>query len=200
MYTRTMQMATAKTVNEVPYIPVAEIDFKGATRKMRDLSCSTEDGDSNTPTKRRKTREPAHIENDQRQREFLSKLSLCGTRPALLAITEPYSESFIPFGSMKNLLLQNLYSPSNAACSLDIILKKCEELTLPVLSNEQLQKIQCETAKQAHSKLWFKLRSGRITTSKFKQSCRTDANIPSRSLIKSICYPTESKFINSTVA
>jgi len=105
-------MATAKTVNEVPYIPVAEIDFNGATRKMRDLSCSTEDGDSNRPTKRRKTLEPAHIENDQRQREFRSKLSLCGTRQAILAITEPYSESFIPVGSIKNLFIQNLYSPN----------------------------------------------------------------------------------------
>ena len=79
---------------------------------MGDLSCSTEDGDSNRPTKRRKTLEPAHIENDQRQKGFLSKLSLCGTRPAILAITEPYSESFIPFGSIKNLFLQNLYSPN----------------------------------------------------------------------------------------
>jgi len=79
---------------------------------MKDLSCSTEDGDSNRPTKRRKTLEPAHIENDQRQREFLSTLSFCGTRPAILAITEPYSESFIPVGSIKNLFIQNLYSPN----------------------------------------------------------------------------------------
>ena len=79
---------------------------------MKDLSCSTEDGDSNRPTKRRKTLEPAHIENDQRQREFRSKLSLCGTRQAILAITEPYGESFIPVGSIKNLFIQNLYSPN----------------------------------------------------------------------------------------
>ena len=42
--------------------------------------------------------------------------------------------------------------------------------------------------------------SCRIAASKFKQSCRTDAINPSRSLIKSICYPTESKFTNSAVA
>ena len=189
-----------KAVKEVPYLPVAQIDFKGATRKMRDLNCSTEDGDSSRPKKRKKTEELLHSENYQRQRQFLSKVSLCGTRPAILAITEPYNESFIPLGSIKNLFLQNLYSPSNAGCSFDIILKKCEEITLPVLSNEQLQKIQCETAEQGHSKLWFRLRSGRITASKFKQACRTDINNPSRSLIKSICYPTENKFTNSAVA
>ena len=94
-----------KAVKEVPYLPVAEIDFKGATGKMRDLSCNTEDGDSNRPTKRRKIQEPPHIKINRRQRE----------------ITEPYSESFIPFGSIKNLFFQNLYSPSNAGCSLDII-------------------------------------------------------------------------------
>ena len=124
----------------MPCLRVAEIEFKGAKRKMRDRSCTPEDGESNRPTKRRKTKEPPHIENDQRQREFLSKLSLCGTRPAILAITEPYSESFIPLGSIKNLFLQNLYSASNAGCSLDIIIKKCEEIALPVLSNEQLQR------------------------------------------------------------
>jgi len=42
--------------------------------------------------------------------------------------------------------------------------------------------------------------SGRIAASKFRQACRTDANNPSRSLIKSIYYPTESKFTNSAVA
>ena len=44
-----------KAVKEVPYLPVAQIDFKGATRKMRDLNCSTEDGDSSRPKKRKKT-------------------------------------------------------------------------------------------------------------------------------------------------
>ena len=117
---------------------------------MRDLSCSTENGDSNRPTKRRKTQEPPHIENYLSQREFLSKLSLCGTRPTILSITEPFSEGFIPFGSIKNLFLKNWYSPSNGGCSFGIILKTCEEIALPVLSNEQLQKIQYETAKQAH--------------------------------------------------
>ena len=114
-----------KAVKEVPYLPVS-IGFKGATRKMRDLSCSTEDGDSNRSTKRRKTQQPPYIEHDQRQREFLSKLSLCGTRPTILEITEPYSESFILFGSIKNCFLQNLYSLSYAGCSLDIIIKKSE--------------------------------------------------------------------------
>ena len=101
-------------VKEVLYLLVTEMDFKGAPRKMRDLSCSTEDGDSNMPTKRRKTQVPPHFETEQRQREFLSKLSLCGTRPAILAITELYSESFIPFGFINNLFPQNLYPPSNA--------------------------------------------------------------------------------------
>ena len=83
---------------------------------------------------------------------------------------------------------------------LTLSLKKCEEVVLPVLSHEHLQRIQCETAKQFHSKLWFKLRSGRITASKFEQACRTDADNSSRSIIKSICYQTESRFTNDAVA
>ena len=39
-----------------------------------------------------------------------------------------------------------------------------------------------------------------LLQSKFKQSYRTDANNPSRNLIKNICYAAESKFTNSAVA
>ena len=40
------------------------------------------------------------------------------------------------------------------------------------------------TRDQYNSKLWFKFRSGRITASKMKSVCRTDAANPSQSLIK----------------
>ena len=95
-----------RAIKDVPYLPIAEIDFKGATRNMRDLNCSTEDGNNNKTTKRKKTEEPLQIENGQRQREFLSKLRLCCTRPAISPVIEPYNESFTPVGSITNLFFK----------------------------------------------------------------------------------------------
>eukprot|EP00795_Rhopilema_esculentum_P005617 gene5617-10828_t len=91
-------------------------------------------------------------------------------------------------------------SPFNVGCSLDVIQRKCAEVVLPVLSEEQLQRIQREIAKQSKSKLWFRLWSGRITASRFKQACSTDFCNPSKSLIKAICYPTECIFTSDAVA
>lgn len=50
------------------------------------------------------------------------------------------------------------------------------------------------TRDQSASPYWFMLRCGRITASKFKSACRTKLNKPSKSLIKSVCYPDLTTF------
>ena len=47
-------------------------------------------------------------------------------------------------------------------------------------------------------RVWFRMRTGRITASNFKRACHTDPANPSKSLIMSICYPEALRF--STVA
>ena len=54
--------------------------------------------------------------------------------------------------------------------------------------------IEVSTHEQAHSKAWFRFRAGRVTASRFKAAVHTDLSQPSRSLIKSICYPESLKF------
>ena len=190
-----------KAVKEVPYLPVAEIDFKGAIRKMQDFNFGNKSKEeSHGPVKKKKMENACCTVQDKKQKEFLNKISLCGTRPAILSIAEPFNAGFVPFGAISNLYLPELYSPSNTGCSFDVIQRKCAEVVLPVLSEEQLQRIQRETAKQSKSKLWFRLRSGRITASRFKQACSTDVCNPSKSLIKAICYPTECIFTSNAVA
>ena len=155
-----------KAVKEVPYLPVAEIDFKGAIRKMQDFNFGSKSREkSHGPVKKKKMENACCTGQDKKQKEFLNNISLCGTRPAILSIAEPFNEGFVPFGAISNLYLPELYSPSNTGCSFDVIQRKCVEVVLPVLSEEQLQRIQRETAKQSTSKLWFRLRSGRITAS-----------------------------------
>nr|CAI5856481.1 unnamed protein product [Callosobruchus analis] len=62
------------------------------------------------------------------------------------------------------------------------------------LSVEDCHKIQEATKKQAQSAMWFQQRTGRITASNFKRTCRTSVLAPSLSLIKTICYPTSFLF------
>ena len=51
-----------------------------------------------------------------------------------------------------------------------------------------------KTREQASSRLWFRMRTGRITASKFKNACHTDSARPSHSLIMSICHPEIARF------
>lgn len=51
-----------------------------------------------------------------------------------------------------------------------------------------------KTREQASSRLWFCMRTGRITASKFKNACHTDPACPSHSLIMSICHPEMAGF------
>ena len=50
------------------------------------------------------------------------------------------------------------------------------------------------TRSQSSSNLWFKHRAGRVTASRMKAVCHTNAVHPSQSLIKSICYPEAYSF------
>ena len=95
-----------KAVKEVPYLPVENSDFRGATRKMDALHCGNMDEDSNKRVKKKKTGETLDLNKTQRKKEFLKQIRLCGTRLVSLTLTEPYSESYVPFGSIKNVLCQ----------------------------------------------------------------------------------------------
>lgn len=47
---------------------------------------------------------------------------------------------------------------------------------------------------QGESRLWFDMRAGRVTVSRFKSAARTDPTNPSKSLIRQICYPALCRF------
>ncbi len=54
--------------------------------------------------------------------------------------------------------------------------------------------VEMKTRDQSNSRLWFRMRAGRITASKFKAVCCTDLSSPSLSLILSICHPNTMRF------
>ena len=68
------------------------------------------------------------------------------------------------------------------------LIKVCESTEINI-TDEMAVAVESATRSQSNSKLWFRYRAGRVTASRMKAVCRTDATNPSQSLVKSICYP-----------
>ena len=75
----------------------------------------------------------------------------------------------------------------------DELLAVCETISLEV-TEEMSELVEKETRSQSKSSLWYKYRAGRITSSRMKAVCHIDPTNPSKSLVKSICYPAELAF------
>ncbi|KAJ4944938.1 hypothetical protein JOQ06_013477 [Pogonophryne albipinna] len=70
----------------------------------------------------------------------------------------------------------------------------CQDFRQEELTQPQVQAVEEETRNQSSSPIWFSQRAGRITASRLKQVLQTSLAQPSKSLIKSICYPEAHKF------
>ena len=62
------------------------------------------------------------------------------------------------------------------------------------VTSEEASNVEENTRGQSSSKLWFQQRAGRVTASRLKAATRTDVKEPSKSLIRSICYPESTQF------
>lgn len=62
------------------------------------------------------------------------------------------------------------------------------------ITSSQASKLEEETRQQSSSKAWFVHRAGRITASNMKAASKTNIHMPSKSLIKRLCYPEAYKF------
>ena len=122
-------------------------------------------------------------------------LSRSKTKPGILSIVQGNGHMYKVDHNILSLPLSPLFESSCSNMSYTDILVKCESVFQGLTINEQQCKnIEVSTRGQANSKLWFRLRAGRVTASKFKAACHTDITQPSQSLIKSVCYPESSKF------
>ena len=75
------------------------------------------------------------------------------------------------------------------------LLKVANETELHV-TPAQVKAVEAKTRDQAKSRIWFRMRAGRITASKFKSVCYNDPANPSKSLIMSVSYPEVFRFSN----
>jgi len=76
-------------------------------------------------------------------------------------------------------------------------LQECKLIFKSVaIATTSAESIEKASRDQSISKLWLKYRVGRITASKMKAMCHTNAGKLAQSLIKGICYPKAFSFKN----
>ena len=125
-----------------------------------------------------------------------TRLKEANPKAVSLSILPGFSKDFIPQSCTDKfpVNLTRLYDPKYLTMSYDLLLNECDRVfgSLDV-SVEQAENLEQATRMQSKSRLWFRYRAGRITASRFKAAVSTDADNPSPSLIKAICYPGSMK-------
>ena len=176
-------------IKSVPYQPIGEINFVGKKRKCSHSSTREIHSDA-----RPKKHVPAVSSMDSEQ--LFRALSSCeGAKPAVLAAVPPYCEAYIPATLAEDLpmVLSELYKNEHLTLGYHSLLQLAKNTTLTVTA-EQAKAVETKTRAQSNSRIWFRMRAGRITGSKFKTACHTDPASPSKSLIMSVCYPELFKY------
>lgn len=108
-------------------------------------------------------------------------------KPAILSLIPKYSSSYIPKVVLTTFPqpLPLLHQPEYLDLQYHKLLKVCESVKVNI-TNDMAIAVERETRLQSNSTLWFKYRAGRVTASRMKAVCHTDASNPSQSLVKSI--------------
>lgn len=177
------------------YAPIKEIAFIGKKKKAAGRKAVGTGGESCDGSNESRSRNIS-IPSVQEKKEFLDSLaSGKNSKPAVLAVLPAYSDRYIPSCLSSDLppVLTDLYEPTNLSLSYYELLQLTNKIVI-TLSSEQAKAVESKTMDQSTSRLWFRMRAGRITASKFKSVCRTDPANPSLSLIMSVCHPDTMRF------
>ena len=171
----------------VDYAPIARIDFSTPSTKRKKVTQEV----SSEVTEFIDTPSPSEDE----LKMFYDDLAQSKTKPAILSIISGYAEKYKVDQNVLSLPLSSLFQSDCLQMPYTDLLVKCEDVFQQLMITEQQCKnIEASTRTQAHSKLWFRFRAGRVTASKFKAACHTDLSQPSPSLVKSICYTENCRF------
>ena len=189
-------------VKEVPYAPVKEMEFIGKKRSSTAIETlqfpkgGTPSPSPSTTPRASKSPTPAFEEpTGEEVKEFFASLNRSKTKPAILSLVEPYAIDYIPKSLDEGLplCLSQIYNPDAILMNYGELLQFCETQDIGV-TQQQAEAVELNTKSQSKSPLWFNMRSGRITASRFKAAARTNTASPSLSLIMSICHPEINKF------
>ena len=178
----------------MPYAKVKDINFFKAPTGSAGESRACCIAKKKTPTK--VVCCPTHNE----LKEFYTSLFKCPSKPAILSVIDEFSLPYILKSLAPDLppILSDLYNQDlRCAQYLEIlqhastiigIIKSC------FVSAKQQVAVEKSTRSQANSKQWFRIRTGRITASRFKAACNTNPACLAKRLIFAIRYPEIAKF------
>ena len=182
-------------IKTVPYAPLSEISSVGKKRKS---VCITGTTAVDPPIVVQKKAPQVCTPSDTEKADLFNSLAKCeGAKPAVLAIVPPYSEAYVPASLDQDLpmVLSDMYKKDYLSLGYRSLLQLANQTNV-CLTADQAKAVESKTRDQAKSRIWFRMRAGRITASKFKSACCTDPANPSKSLIMSVCYPEVYRFCN----
>ena len=177
------------TFQSVEYASVADIDFMTANeepKKKKIKTAGTSTQQDLTPTT-----------SPEELNAFFSGLSKSGSKAVILSLTPKYCADYKPLSSMVALPspLEHLFVISNMELSYIDLLCKCESTYDNYqITSVEAQNVELYTREQSLSKVWFQQRAGRETASRLRAAVCTDPTQPSKSLVRTICYPDTTKF------
>ena len=183
----------------IPYLPVKEIDFTSAKVKKRkiDDAANSSACASASPSSSLNVQSPVVKPPDANELKSLFKaLGECDSKPAVLSLIPEYANRYIPKSRLSNFPkpLQSLFDPRYLAMDYNDLVSACESISICV-TEEMMLAVEEATRNQSSTRLWYVYRAGRVTASRMKQVCHTNASLPSQSLVKNICYPEAYRFI-----
>ena len=171
----------------IDYLPIKCIDFTFHAKSKKKILDDVIDSNACSQTERAvMVREHLKIPNGAEMDLLYKHLSTSATKPGVLSLVE---EIMYPQLCYLNFLSHCHRFITQIIQNYDL-LEKCESVLehLNVTPNMAFT-VEKKSIKQYQSRIWFRYRAGRITVSKMKSSCHTDAANPAQSLVKSICYP-----------
>ncbi len=207
-------------VKEVNYAPVKDIVFCGKKRSaamyesldssrpsisltpsLSPVPCSSRSSTPSTPRESKSPTPSFKAPDFDEVKTFFDALANCSSKPAVLSLIEPYSSSYVPKSLDINLpiCLTELYKPDYLCLSYGDLLKLASAYEI-TMTEKEAKNVELQTRAQANSRLWFRMRAGRITTSRLENVCCTNPAQPSISLIMAICHPELAKFRSVGVA
>ena len=201
-------------IKDVPYAPAQQIKFIGKNKLAASsmLACISSASDISSDTLRHLS--PLHhllhlnhltevvsIPTTEEMSTFFRSISSVSSKPAILALVPSYSDAYIPKSLDVDLplVLTDLYKPDYLKLNYTELLERASDVTLAV-SCKEVSIAEQKTRGQAKSRLWFRMRAGRITASRFKSACKTNPSSPSLSLIMSVCHPESTRFRTAATA
>ena len=174
-------------VKSITYVRVKDINFlkKRLDCHNKKSTCESKK-DKSLPTTSSNDKFRDLKPEPYKLKEFLNNLQSCGTKPAILSIIEQYATLYVPKSLHAEL-------PKDLSCLYDSNLLKMDFAHLLELSEEKFKTcyevneaqhiaVEENTRKKFSSRMWFRMRAGRVTASRLKAVCHT-------SLINSISYP-----------